>query len=188
MADPHSVLQRHLARFALVRFVRPNLEAPGKHLIGVPVALGGRWVVMARMDDAIRLDGFDALRLSDIAAVETTFRRRSFYIRGLRMRRARIPMLSQLNLRTTRTLLEGVQRWYSLVTLDREAGSSAGCDVGKIIRFATRTCTMRLITPGADWVRAAYRVDYADVTRIGFGGEYEETLAAVAGMPDPKWR
>jgi len=27
---------------------------------------------------------------------------------------------------------------------------------------------------------------YADVTRVG--GEYEETLAAVAGMPDPKWR
>ena len=141
MADPHSVLKRHLESFALVRFVRPNLEAPGKHLIGVPVALGEQWVVMARMDDAIRLDGFDALRLSDMAAVETTFRRRSFYLRGLRMKRARTPMLSQLNLRTTRTLLEGVQRWYSLITLDREAGSSAGCDVGKITRFATRTCT-----------------------------------------------
>jgi len=47
---------------------------------------------------------------------------------------------------------------------------------------------MRLLTPDAKWVPGWRRYAIKDITRIGFGGSYEETLAQVAALPDPKWR
>jgi hypothetical protein len=152
------------------------------------MTVGERWVVIARMDDSIRLDGFDALRLSDVASIDLRFPRRSFYLRGLRQKRVTIPALPPLGLASVRQMLETAQRWFSLLTIDREGVNPGACEIGRILRFGNRTYTMKLMTPGADWDGKLEPYRYSDVTRVGLGGQYEETLASVAGLPDPKWR
>jgi hypothetical protein len=187
MANHNSVLKAAIERFALLRFARGRIEEQGESLIGVPVAIGKQWVVLARMDDAIRFDGFDALRLEDLTMVDRTFPRRSFYLGALGAKRCRMASIPGLDLTNARTLLESVKTWYSLVVVDREVGEWDGADIGRVLRFSSKSFTLQLLSPDAEWDRDPQRIDLADVTRVGFGGEYEETLAAVAGMRDPRW-
>ena len=172
----------------LVEVVRPELDGGGEHLVGVPVAIGREWLVISRLDDMIVLDGFDALRLSDISEVKDKFPYRSFYVRGLRQKRESLKALPTLDLDSTTGLLRSAQRSFSLLVIHREVMNPGAVEIGTIVGASTRSYRMRLLTPSAGWVReeVSYRAD--DVMRVGFGGEYEETLATVAGLPDPKWR
>lgn len=188
MVDNRTTIREAIERASLLRFVRSRFEAPGAHLVGVPVAVGSQWVVVARMDDAIRLDGFDALRMSDLTEVNLTFQSRSFYCRALRWKRARVSSQSGLQLTSARAVLHSVQRSHALIVIEREATQMDGADIGRIVRFSTRSCSLRSMSPSAEWNRSPEIVLYADVTRVGFGGEYEETLAAVGGLPDPRWQ
>ena len=181
-----SVLTLSVERRRVVQFVR-GFESPGDHLIGVPIAVGDVWVVLVRIDDRIAPAGFDALRVDDIRVVRETFRGRSFYIRGLRARRYSIPALPDLDLGSTAGLLRSVSRFFSLLVLSREGLSPDTVDVGVLARASGRTSSLRLIRPNAQWIRGHSVYQNADITRVGFGGEYEETLAAVAGLSDPKW-
>lgn len=181
-------LRAALESHALVTFVRNEIENPGQHLIGVPVAVGSRWAILARMDDAIRLDGFDALRLSDLTEVRRNFPRRHFYLRGLALKRLRTPGADRYQADSTRSLLRSAQRSHALVTIDRELSADEGADVGSIVAFGSAACSIRLLSPSGTWRAGRTRLRYRDITRVGFGGEYEETLALVAGLTNPVWR
>jgi hypothetical protein len=182
------VLELAMARHTLVQFVREALERPGYHLIGVPVAIGRQWVILARMDDAIRLDGFDALRLADVSSVKTRFRNRQFYLRGLASKRRIASLRQTYRLESTRALIRSVQEQNPLLTVEREAGQVDGADVGRVVTFGNGSFSMRTISPNADWRKGRVRINYEDVTRIGFASEYEETLSSVAGLASPLWR
>lgn len=184
----HEALQRCADNFSLAQVVRQELEEEGRHLIGIPVSIGTKWIVLVRLDDAICLDGFDALRISDVTEVNTRFRRSTFYLSGLRSQRARIPALPKLDLRSTKSLLKSAQRWFALLTIDREKANPGAAEVGRVGRVSAREYAMQLIAPDAKWVPGWQRYATNDITRIGFGGAYEETLARVAEVPDPKWR
>jgi len=184
----HRTLAVSAAKRSLVRLVRRRLDAKGKHLIGVPLQVGAAWVVIATMDDRISIDGFDALRLSDVDQVERQFVRRAFYVRGLSAKRARVPELPHLQLGSIRGLLRSAQEWFPLLVIDREEVNPGAAEIGRIVRVADSSYTMKEIDPSGDWRRSNARYHQGDVTRVGFGNEYEETLASAAGVPDPKWR
>ena len=188
MALNLKALAKAMARHTLVQFVRESLERPGCHLIGVPVAVGSRWVVFAHMDDSIRLDGFDALRIADLSSVRTVFRNREFYVRGLAFKRRVAAIGSPYAVDSTRALLASIQKRHALFTIDREAGEARGADVGRVVTFGSSHCSFRTISPSAVWRKGSERVEYVDVTRIGFGAEYEETLGLAAGLEHPLWR
>lgn len=183
----NSALQRSVRNRALVQVIRRQLEEDGEHLVGVPVAVGTEWLVISRLGDAILLDGFDALRLSDITDVKHDFQRRSFYVRGLKHKRAALAALPALDLNSGRDLLRSAQRCYSLLVISREIENPGVAEIGRIIRASSHSYAMRLLTPNAKWVSEGVSYRTGEITRIGFGGEYEETLAAVAGLADPKW-
>ena len=188
MALDLKVLGHAMTRHTLVQFVREALDLPGRHLIGVPVAIGPRWVIFARMDDSIRLDGFDAIRLADVSSVRTRFQKREFYVRGLASKRRAAALGSYYTVESTRTLIRSVQQHHALVTVEREAGEVDGADVGQVVAFGSRHFSMRTISPSATWRKGRERIEYEDVTRIGFASEYEETLSSVAGLASPLWR
>jgi len=185
--DSSSALAVAIKTRRLVQFVR-KFESRGDHLIGVPIAVGRVWVVLARIDDRIAPGGFDALRQSDIAEVRDTFKGRTFYIRGLRARRSSVAALPNLDLDSTAGLLRSVSQFYSLLVLSCEGLSPDTVDIGVLLKASRESCSLRLISSNAQWVRGRSAYRNTDITRVGFGGEYEETLAAVARLSDPKWK
>lgn len=181
-----SSLAVNVEKRRLVQFVR-GFESPGDHLIGIPIQVGRVWMILARIDDHIAPAGFDALRIEDLSEVRETFKGRSFYIRGLRARRCSLPGLPNLDLESTAGLLRSASRFFSLLVLSCEHLSPDTVDIGAVVGVTSRSSSVRLIRPNAQWVRGLSRYRGTDITRVGFGGDYEETLAAVAGLADPKW-
>src|SRR5205814_696727 len=113
---------------------------------------------------------------------------RSFYVRGLQRKRAVLPALPELNLATTPDLLRSAQAWFSLLVLERELLLPASNVIGRLVRASAQTVHMRLIRPGANWDRERCQLRTSDITSIGFGGRYENTLADVAELKYPRWK
>jgi hypothetical protein len=171
----------------VIRVVRASLEPEGKHLEGVLLALGRSWTILARLDDSGFFDGFDALRLVDISTIENAFPRRPLLVRGLQRRRAQLPSVPVLDLDSTRKLLSSAQRWFPLVTIDREEVNPGACEIGTILRTSANAYSIRLIDARAEMEKRSRRYRTVDVTRVAFGGRYENTLADAANLDDQHW-
>jgi len=186
--ETKTVLRIGVDNQMLVQVVRQSIEIPGIHLVGIPIAVGRTWLVLSNLNDALSLDGFTALRISDITAVKLKFRRRSFYVRSIQHKRLPLPGLPKLDLDSESEVLRSMQRLFSLIVVNREIVNTGASEIGRLTRISSRTVTMQLIDPSAHWIRGTETFRARDITRIGFGGGYEESLAGVAGLKDPKWR
>src|SRR6266496_6076626 len=161
-------LARHGEAWNLIRVVRPQLERPGKHLIGVPLQVGNAWIILASMDDRIDFDGFDALRLADIERVEKQFPRRTFYVQGLGAKRAKFPMLARLELGSTKAMIESIQQRFALVVVDREVANPGASEIGRVQRISDGRYTMKELDPAGSWLKAQTHYRQKDITRVGF--------------------
>jgi hypothetical protein len=183
-----AVLQGSIRNLALVEIVRDSIEIPGIHLVGIPIALGRSWLVLCPVNDLMSFDGFTALRLSDITAVKRKFPKRSFYVNALQSQRATLPHLRRLDLDTESSVLISAQRWFSLLVVDREIANAGAAEVGGVLRASRNKITMRLMDLDATWIEQSETFFTREITRVTFGSRYEEVLAAMAGLKDPKWR
>ena len=172
----------------LVRIVRGDIQTADQEREGVPVAVGKRWIVFAQMDDSINVNGFGAVRLNDITALQTRFERRAFYVRALRLKRARIPAVPPLDLKSATTLLKTAQKWFSLLVVERELLFPNSVDIGRMTRSWRSAVEMRLVSASAKRESRSCRLKTADITAISFGGQYEDTVADVGGFEDPGWK
>jgi hypothetical protein len=78
-----------------------------------------------------------------------------------------------------RDLLESACQRFSLLTLHREMVNPRVCYVGRVISVTERIVTLKKIDADARWgERKRYRLH--DLTKVDFGGGYEEALAIVA--------
>ena len=53
------------------------------------------------------------------------------------------------------------------------------CFIGKVAKLTDKTVTLEEIDPAARW-EGVRRFRFADITQVGFGGAYEESLWLVA--------
>lgn len=80
-----------------------------------------------------------------------------------------------------RELLRSIERRYPLVVIHRERVVPDECEIGRLKLASEGTYALRMITPEATWMDDEEIYRYADITRIAFDGEYENTLARVSG-------
>jgi hypothetical protein len=68
---------------------------------------------------------------------------------------------------------------FPLITLHRERINRGVCYIGKVLRTSQRTVTVLPIDPQAEWDKAEnHRL--AEITRLEFGGAYEDLLFRLA--------
>ena len=139
--------------------------------------IGRQWVLLEPVRDRIDLDGYDILRVRDVAKVEDS-PKKLFYEAVLRKRRQK-PTRTTVNLDTTDSLLLSSSRTWPLIVIHREARDPDVCEVGSVIEAGSRQYVLRPIdTSGVFEPPETYRT--SDVTRVQFGGGYESALALVA--------
>lgn len=182
-----AVLLSAVANQALVRVVRAKIEQPEKHLVGVLSVIGVEWVVLARFTDELNFDGFDCLRVGDITRCELSFPRRKFYLAALRSTRARYPAIPHIDPTSTASLLQSASNEFALLVLEREL-SHEGADIGRVRKLSPKSCELQLVSPDATVLSRRATLEFSQLTRIGFGNSYEQTLATVARVADPRWR
>jgi hypothetical protein len=166
----------------VVRYSRDGLDYEGEDSYGYVVALSDEWLVTHYVADHLRLDGYDAVRISDLTDFTTECDRATFLDQCVKMKE-QAPVLPQgIRAESARDLLESIVEHFPVVMLHREHVSPDECELGTLKMVSDESYALRWMTPTAEWEddETIYRFD--DVTRVTFGSEYETTLAGVAGL------
>jgi hypothetical protein len=174
-------LDRALHDHDLVR-LRRRIRGAEK-LDGYVLAVARSWLLMALLDNGIRLDGYAALRTADVVGVEPR-RTSSFVGKALALQGSWPPVgAAGVDLTDIRSLIGSVAECFSLVTLHLEKADPDVCFIGRPVGFGKSSVRLQEITPEAAWRREPTKWSLREVTRIDFGGAYEHALYAVGGDP-----
>ena len=182
MVSAHTQLASAIDVHDLVQIERGQLRAADRRTHGFVIAVSEGLVLLNIMSDRIDLDGYEVLRVSDITSCEREFPRKAFYLKGLNLKGEAPNTPLDLDLSSMRSLLSSAQARFPLLVIHRERVASGECVRGQLKLMSNEAFALRYIDPDGCWADDPKHYRYADVTRVGFGGEYEKTLAAVAGV------
>ncbi|MDQ2732908.1 MAG: hypothetical protein M3Y56_14715 [Armatimonadota bacterium] len=147
---------------------------------GYVVGASDRFVMLHALDrDYMLLNGYIVLRWKDIRRYRTRDNNKFIADRALALKGIRpIPKL-EIDLSDFPALLRSANAHFPLVTIHQEIKDSNTCFIGHVQAVTDKTLTLAQISPAAKWNRTrCYKLKH--ITRVDFGGGYEETLALVA--------
>jgi hypothetical protein len=174
--DPESIataLEGALGSEVLVRLAARDWDA--RH-DGYVVALSDDWVLLHAIDANINLNGYTALPLTSIGSAQAISDAASFGPRSLRARGLLPVAEPRVRIDSLRDVLETVHPTYLLVTIHIEAIDPDVAYIGRVRQLSDEEFALEQVTPAGRWSDVEwYR--YEDVTRVDFGGGYEEALA-----------
>jgi hypothetical protein len=152
-------------------------------LDGFVVGIGQAWVLLAVLDPNIYLNGYAALRLGDVSKVKQRGGPDTFVSRALAARGEWPPVAVDVDLDSVADLVRTASDVAPLITLHVEEDDPDVCFIGRPVRFTSRSVHLLEITPQAEWHDHPTKWAFSDVTRVDFGGRYEEALALIGGAP-----
>ena len=160
----------------LVRLYRQGVDFHEAHAEGFVVAASPLFVVLHVVAPTLYLDGYEVFCTADVTEVRVGFRSRRFVEEVLRLRGQRPSAPARLDLSSLPALLASAGRLFPLLVVHRERIHRDSCWIGQVASMTEKTFVLREIDPSAKW-NGQTRYRFRDVTRIGFGGAYEEALA-----------
>ncbi|BDZ40714.1 hypothetical protein GCM10025865_32820 [Paraoerskovia sediminicola] len=153
------------------------------YIEGFVVGIGARWVAVAGLAGRVRFDGFALLRLNDIQAVTIDPDPDCFTVKALRARSEWPPPSTEVELDDLRGAVTTAAAAAPTTSIFVEFDRPDICYVGSLVFVDSAVLRLLEVDPQGQWRRKARSLDPDDVTRIDFGGDYEEALALVAGPP-----
>jgi hypothetical protein len=174
--EPRATLSAALETRTLLK-VRSRYEHEGER--GYVIGLGTRWALIQIVSDDLTDDGFLATSLEMIAEIEVIDPGESFFPRFMEMHPLAVRPPS-VDLDDTRDLLQSAQRQFPLVNIETELAPPGSCYIGRISALDEEGVVLELVSPAGEWDDEEHYL-YESITRVGFGGRYEEALAIAAG-------
>lgn len=166
----------------LVSFRRwiPEADRVGGFIVG----RSDSWVLLASLSDRIALDGWVGVRLEDIQSVTRYPVEDCFQIKVLQARELWPPLPpNDMDLEGTEGLLRTAESQGSMVSVSLEFARPDACWIGSVRKIEGDTLTLLEVNVTGSWARKPRLFDLDDITRVDFGGGYEEALHLVAGAP-----
>jgi hypothetical protein len=175
-----SQLKTALRKHLFVTFTRPFEEG---RVNGYVVDISPRFVLVAVVEDGCRFNGFQCFRLSDVHELEVPGKYAAFAEAALRKRRVRRPRKPPVSVASIEDILKSAARAFPLVTIHRERVKPDVCQIGRIVDIHNGRVSLLQINPDATWDGKPETYRITDITRIDFGGDYEQALHLVGGVP-----
>ncbi len=163
-----------------MRFTRPLEKG---WVRGYVLAVVQCFVPVALVSDDIWFNGYQCFRLSDIRNVQVPDKYSSFVEAALRKRGQRRPKKPRVNLDSLGELLTTANQAFPLVTIHVEKTDPAVCYIGRVTGIVNDRASLLEITPDAKWDKHPEEYKLREITRVDFGGDYEEALHLVGGPP-----
>ncbi|KZN13720.1 hypothetical protein [Marinomonas sp. TW1] len=168
-------LEKARTRKNVVRIFREELDGPDSWSDGFVVDANEEMVLLQLVDDSVRLNGYQILFLEDISDFAHPAPFNDFQKRVLALREEDVAD-PEVDLDDLAVLLMDISEEYGLVTLHREEVEPDSCEIGRVIRADAVTYELEEIGSDARWFDDTFEYDLYDITRIEFGGAYEEAL------------
>ena len=165
-------------RRVLVRFRRP-LE-PGT-VNGYVLDIGPQFFLLALISDGIRPNGFQCFRLTDIRNLRVSHKYAQFHEAVLKKRGIKFPKKPRASVRSLADLLLSANKAFPLVTIHREKAEPSTCEIGRVVEVRKGRVTLLEIGPDAVWDDRLETYRLNEITRVDFGGDYENALHLVGG-------
>lgn len=172
-----SLMSEAMAQRSFVRLSRRFEETPVR---GYVIALGRKFFALALVSDRLWFDGFECFRVADVQHLEPD-PYAAFATSALKKRGERRPRKPRLDMDSVGALLLSAQRAFPLVTIHCEETDPAVCHIGRVVQVSPRKASLLEIRPDATWEEAATDFQLREITRVNFGGDYEDALRLVGG-------
>jgi hypothetical protein len=165
----------------LVKFARPFEQGTVK---GYVLDIGPTFfLVVVVGDDGVRFNGFSCFRLMDVRRLKVPHKYAPFIEAAQKKLGERIPRKPPIVVDSLQELLLSAGRRFPLVTVYREKFDPDVCYIGRVADVSNNRVSLLEIGPDAGWDHEPESYRLAEITRVDFGGQYEEALHLVGGTP-----
>ncbi len=151
---------------------------------GYVMDVGPKFFLLALVDDLIRFNGFQCIRLQDVRNLQVPAKYSKFVAAALRKRDERIPKRPRVKIGSLNELLETAGHAYPIITIHREKIAPDVCHVGRVEQVSEAYLSLLEIGPDARWDDEPVSYRNREITRVDFDGDYEEALILVGGSPN----
>ncbi|WP_139005906.1 hypothetical protein [Arthrobacter crystallopoietes] len=151
---------------------------------GYVVQLSDDWILIADTRDGGYLDGFTALRTKDITKVK---RVDGFEPELLKKHKQWPPAAPEqpISLSSAEAIIRTAGEGRDALTIHQEKDKPDACFIGAPVDWGRKSVWLLEIDRHARWDTEMTKYRLKDITRIGFGGGYEDALLTVSGAkPD----
>ena len=136
----------------------------------------GTLLLLQVISDQITLNGYQVIRRCDISHIERPAPQHHFILKALELREQSPRHPGIINLESMATVLKSISRLSPLVTIHQEITDPSVCWIGKVSKISDDLLFMHCINPDASFESSYDTYDIEGITRIDFGGSYEDAL------------
>lgn len=147
--------------------------------------IGPEFFLLSLVSDRVRFDGFECFRISDVRNLRSD-PYAAFAEAALKKRGERKPKKPNINITNVGPLLVSASHVFPLVTIHRERIEPDICHIGRVVNVGDGRLSLLEISPDGQWDDSATEYRIREITRVNFGGDYEDALHLVGGAPGKK--
>ena len=174
-------LQRALEERVPVRIHRERIQPGVIH--GYVVGVSRDFCLIAEVGDAIRFDGYIAIAVADISALDAD-PAREFVGRALALRGETLKIPQDFGLADWAAIARSAAAAAPLISvnmIEDEEGEISY--VGQLVDADANAVVLRELDPNAAWYPDTGAYEFEAIGSIGFGSGYLDALWQVAGAP-----
>ena len=145
------------------------------NLSGFVLDVSDELTLIHYMSDGFHLDGYYVILNSHVTGCDIFDDPHCFQHRALRLKNVRPRKPRGIDISNWTTAFESASKHFPLLAVHQDASDPDTCLVGRIASMDANSITLFYITPNAKWERKTQFL-IADVTRLDFGGGYEDAL------------
>lgn len=179
-ADLREALEQRIP----MRIQRDRLQPGVIH--GYVIGLSRDFCLVAEVGDAMRFDGYIALAVADISALEVD-PSREFVGKALALRGEQLVVPADFRLDDWTTIAQSAAAFAPLISVNMiEDDEGEISYVGQLATVERDALVLRELDPNAQWYPDTGAYELEAIGSIGFGSGYLDALWQVAGSPgDP---
>jgi hypothetical protein len=151
---------------------------------GYVLDVGPKFFLLALVNDRVWFDGFECFRIRDVTDLKPD-PYAAFTTAALKKRRQSKPRKPRVDVSSIETILRSAGQKFPLVTIHREEVDHGVCWIGRVIGFSRGRLSLLEINPDATWDDVPNNFRLTEITRVNFGGGYENALYSVGADKVP---
>lgn len=174
-------LKRSLDERVPVRILRERVQPGAVH--GYVIGLSRDFCLVAEVGDAIRFDGYLAIAVADISAIEDD-PAREFIDRALALRGETLAVPKDFRLDDWASIARSATGFAPLISVNMIEDEDGEISyVGQLVETDANAIVLRELDPNAAWYPDTGAYEFEAIGSIGFGSGYLDALWQVAGAP-----
>jgi len=142
---------------------------------GYVLGIGPQFFLLSVVSDRIWFDGFECFRARDVRNLRPD-PYTAFAETALRKRGERKPKKPRVSVASVQDILVSASRAFPLVTIHLEHIDPSVCYIGRVVGVDKRRASLLQIDPHARWEEKPTEYLLSQITRVGFGADYEDAL------------